>query len=300
MDFGKALTFIMEDPRWQQKIAIGTGLVIVSSVLSVVLIGVLGFLILMGYCVRLLQNVRDGQPYPLPEWDQWGDDLVRGLKLFVVMLVWSLPALVLTIPTVIGSTLLDPGSGDAAEFVGSVLLICGSCLVFLYALFLAVATPGFTIAFARDEQISSGLQFRQIWDWTQDHLGQVVIVAVIAMVAGFVIGLVGAIAGALLCLIGLIVTVPLASLVTYLYIYHLYGQLAYAYPMGGGRYEPLTPVTPPSEMAPGVTPVDVPPAPSTPEYPGSGITESPTPPTPPATPLPPPSTPPEASSTKPE
>ena len=293
MDFGKALTFITEDPRWQQKLAIGAGLVIVSTVLSVVLIGILGFLILMGYCVRLLQNVRDGEPYPLPEWDQWGDDLVRGLKLFVIAIVWALPLLIVFIPAMLGIALANADSGNAAAFVGNVLFSCGVCLTLLYSLLITVVEPGFTIAFARDEQISSGLQIRQIWDWTQEHLGQALIVALVVMVAGFVIGLVGVIAGTLLCLIGLVITLPLAILVISLFTYHLYGQLAYAYPTDGGRYEPITPVTPPSEMAPGLAPEDVPPASSTPEYPGSGITESPTPPTPP-------STPPEAPSTNPE
>lgn len=291
MDYGKALTFITEDPRWQQKIATGIGVILVSALLSVVLIGVVGFLIAMGYCVRLLQNVRDGQTYPLPEWDQWGEDLTRGFKLFVVSLVWALPIIIFTIPTGIGAAISDNSrSSDPGQFVGSILTICGSCLSMLYGLFLALVMPGYSIAFARDEQINSGLRFRDIWGWTQDHLGDVLMVAIIYLVASIAFGLLGAIVGALLCIVGLVVTIPLAALVTYLFQYHLYGQLAYAHPMSGGyggRVE--YPVTPPSEMAPGVTPgvgpippVEEPPVSSTGEYPGSGIEETPKPPDAPA------------------
>jgi hypothetical protein len=291
MDFGKALTFITEDPRWQQKIAIGVGLILVSTLLTFVLIGVIGFLILLGYSVRLLQNVRDGQPYPLPEWDQWGEDLTRGFKLCVVTIVWGLPILIFTVPLGIGGALMDPNSGDAGLFLGNILVVCGGCLAALYGLFLTIMTPGISIAFARDEQITSGLQFSEIWVWTQEHLGQVILVALIGLVAAFIINLVGGIAGALLCLVGLIVTLPLASLVTSIYTYHLYGQLAYAYPFGGSRIEPLVPITPPSEMAPGVAPIapitpippsEEPPVSTTGEYPGSGIDDSTTTPPPPA------------------
>src|SRR5690606_14227656 len=218
MDYGKALTFITEDPRWQQKIAIGTGVFIISFLLSFILIGVLGFLIITGYTVRLLQNVRDGLTYPLPEWDQWGDDLARGFKLFVVSLVWSLPILIFSVPTGIGSAIADNARSDF-EFFGSMLAICGGCLSVLYGLFLAVVMPGYSIAFARDEQINSGLRFRDIWDWTQAHLGDVVMVAIIYLIASIAFALLGFIVGALLCLVGLVVTLPLASLVTYLYQY---------------------------------------------------------------------------------
>ncbi|GIV78772.1 MAG: hypothetical protein KatS3mg050_3166 [Litorilinea sp.] len=228
MDYGKALTFITEDERWQEKIAIGTGIILLSSILSIVLIGVLGFFIVMGYGVRLMQNVRDGAPHPLPEWDQWGDDLMRGFKLFVVALVWSLPLVLFWIPVVIGGAMAD--SRGAAEFIGTTLALCGSCLMVLYGLFLAVMAPGFSIAFATDEEIRSGLQFREIWEWTVEHIGQIIVVALVYLVASILISLVAGIVGTLLCLVGLVVTVPLGTLVTYLFEYHLFGQLAHAYP----------------------------------------------------------------------
>ncbi|MEX1019569.1 MAG: DUF4013 domain-containing protein [Litorilinea sp.] len=230
MDIGKALSYITEDPRWKEKIAIGTGVVILSSILSIVFIGVVGFLLVAGYMVRLLQNVRDGHAHPMPEWDQWGEDLVRGLKLVVVVLVWSLPAILFSIPVSLGGVLVD-GQG-ASAFIGSTILFGGMCLVVLYSLFIAVAQASFTIAFARDEKISSGLQVREIWDWTVANIGQLVIVALAYIVVSIGVSLVGSIVGVLLCIIGLVVTLPLAQLVIYLFQYHLYGQLAATYPFG--------------------------------------------------------------------
>jgi len=308
MEISKSISYITEDPRWQQKLLIGTGVIIASTVLSVVIIGILGFIIFAGYCVRLLQNVRDRQMYPLPEWDQWGADLSRGFKLVIATLVWAIPTLILIIPSLIGGALAG-GRSDAGQFVGSMLLICGNCLSFLYALLLAVVAPGITIAFARDEEITSGLQFRDIIAWTRVNIGQVLIVTLVVIAASFALSIVGSIVGTILCVVGLIVTVPLAILLTGLFQYHLYGQLAvnYPYPVGssgvhtGGIDPTLTAYTPTSEMAPGVTPgvppieplVTTPPAPGVPatgtdtpvgdttDYPDSGV-DNPAPPPPPA------------------
>jgi hypothetical protein len=287
MEISKSISFITEDPRWQQKLLTGTGVLVAATVLSPILIGLIGFVIAVGYSVRLMQNVRDGDPMPLPEWDQWGEDLARGFKLTVVTLVWIAPLLILAIPSGIGSALAGSRS-DAAVTMGVMLSICGGCLSFLYSLFVFVMMPGFSIAFAEDERINSGLQFRKIWDWTRANSGQVVVVTLIYIAASIALSLLGAVIGVLLCIIGLLVTVPLASLLIYLIQYHLYGQLAYSFPMSGGsQTTPEPPVyTPPADMNPGVMPEaytpTVPPVDTaaTTDYPESGIDNPP--PTPPA------------------
>ena len=289
MEISKSISFITEDPRWQQKLLIGTGLMIASIVLSVILVGIVGFFILAGYCVRLLQNVRDGQTYPLPEWDQWGEDLARGFKLTVALLVWSLPVLILIVPTAIGNALAS-SNNESAQFIGAMLSICSTCLTVIYGLLLTVLTPGISIAFARDERITSALQFREILSWTQENIGQVLVVTLVYIAASIVLSIVGTIVGVLLCVVGLIITIPLATLLTSLFQYHLYGQLAYAYPMGpsgsngSGSNGELTVYTTPEEMAPGTTPPAPPttttsdtPVTDTTDYPDSGV-DNPTPP----------------------
>jgi uncharacterized membrane protein (DUF373 family) len=224
MDIGRALTFFTEEERWIEKTTIGALVILASGLLSFILIGVLGFFIVMGYSVRLMRNVQQGVRPVLPEWDQWGEDLVRGLKLFVVQLVWALPIILVFLPILFGAILADNG-GDAAEGFGIMLVLCGTCLTVIYGLFVTLVQPGFTIAFARDEQISSGLQLTPIWQWTRAHIRDVVVVAIVYVVGSLIIGTVASIAGAILCGIGLIVTLPLGQLVIYYFQYHLYGQL---------------------------------------------------------------------------
>ncbi len=247
MDYAKALTFLWEDPRWKEKLTIGTGVMLVSGLLMPVLIGFVGILIVMGYGVRVLQNVRDGNQYPLPEWDQWSEDLARGFKLAIVSLVWALPALLLSIPVVLGGVMMGAGEDNGAGFltaIGGLTFGLGNCLVVLFGLFYALVTPGFTVWFARSEQISDGLKLTEVWEWTRRNLGGVVLVAIAYIIASIVISTVASIAGALLCIVGLIVTIPLGMLATYMYQYHLIGQLAYKDRTGTPYYVPAAPVAP--------------------------------------------------------
>jgi hypothetical protein len=253
MNITKSLTFYLDDPRRVEKLGVGTAVVLISSILLPVLIGIAGYLILIGYSIRLMRNVRDGVEHPLPEWDRWSDDLSLGFKYGVALLVYALPVMVLWIPTVIGAAMTDSSRG--AGFIGVPLMVLGMCLLFIYGVFLTLATPAITIAFARDGEIRSAFDFTGIWNWTREYIGPVVVVTLVYLAASMVLGIGGAIVGALLCVVGLIVTIPLATLLTSLVQYHLYGQLAVEYgaPVRGAtRYTPLLPgpATPATDVAP--------------------------------------------------
>lgn len=234
MDVMQAVTFIPEEERWMEKLAIGVGVILVSLVLSIVLVGILGFFIVGGYSIRLLQNVRDGRHPVLPEWDDWGGDLTRGFKYAVVVLVWGLAALLLYIPIFVG-TAMSSGNNDFVQFMGASLMAVGLCLAMLYGIFFLLAQPAFTIAFAEDERIHSGLELSKIWRWTRANLGQVIIVAIAVFIGSFIISILGSLVGAILCIIGVVVTVPLAMLVTDIFQFHLFGQLAHEFPMDGSQ-----------------------------------------------------------------
>ncbi len=274
MDYGKALTFFQEDEHWQEKLAIGVGVFLLSTLLSVALIGIIGYLIVTGYALRLMENVRRGDPRPLPEWDQWGEDLIRGFKLVIVTLVWALPIILLSIPLTIGSAMADRG-GSTAEFFGVSVILCGTCLLILYAFFVTVAQPGFTLAFMRDERITSGLEFTAVWNWVRAHLGETIIVALVIWLFSTLIMIAASVVGAILCIVGLLVTLPLAGFAIYVFQYHLYGQL--------GRLEPAIEGSASARMLPAVFGDVTPAAPSEPAPPAAPPAES-TPPAPDDTP----------------
>ena len=275
MNIGKSFSYIFDDPRWLNKILIGTLVLIISSLLSTILIGILGYFIIMGYALEVLRNVRRGDRYPLPEWkDRWGEWLVLGVKLTVALLVWALPAILIGLFMIVPAAMMD--SNDSMATVGSLTFACLGCLIFLWTLVVLLASPAIYIRVAETEKISSAFQFGDILRFTREHIGDVIIVTIMYFVASLVVGLIGSVIGALLCVIGLIVTLPAAQLITMLIQSHLYAQVgidksvlqSWAY----GLPEPqpsqaVTPVAPaPVDVAPQVEPQ--PPAPLSPE-PGS-------------------------------
>ena len=129
MDFGKAFTFMFEDPDWLRKLGIGTwsGWSACSSRRS-----------RSAWCrsscswatrLDVLRNVMDGKQYPLPEWEDWGGFLARGFKLVGRVLRLGLPAILVAIPLGIGAALTDQQRRRAGEALGALLIICGSCLI---------------------------------------------------------------------------------------------------------------------------------------------------------------------------
>jgi uncharacterized membrane protein len=108
----------------------------------------------------------------------------------------------------------------------------------VYGIFITLMTPGFTLWFARDEEIRSGLQLSDIFQWTRAHATDVILFMLAYLVASFVISTVASIVGVLLCLVGLIVTVPVATFVTYIYQFNLLGQIAYKDSAGHVYYPP--------------------------------------------------------------
>jgi hypothetical protein len=226
---------MFDDPDWLSKLVTGTLIVLISSVLTPILIGLLGYAIVAGYALEVLANVRRGEPYPMPAWrDRWGEWLILGLKLFVAVIVWILPVILLSIPLAIGSGLVDQRGG---EIVGAFLLACFGCLTLLWILVVLLATPAIYVRLAETEEISSALQFGEILEFTRDHLGDVLIAVIVYLVASMVVSLLASVIGTVLCLVGLVITIPAGSLITMLIQSHLYAQVG----MGASGTKDLEP-----------------------------------------------------------
>lgn len=232
MDFGKAFTFMFEDPDWLKKLGIGTLVGLVGLVLSPVLIGLVPLIALLGYTVDVIRNVMAGREHPLPEWEDWSGFLSRGFKVLAALFVWSLPAILLSIPMAIGGAMLDQGNLGQSEAIGIMILVCGGCLLFLWALFVTLLSPAIYVRIAATDRFSSAFDLSRMWAFTRDNLGNVIIalllLIVVGVIASFVAGL-----GLLALVIGILITIPFATLWQYLVQAHLFGQI--------GKYS-VTPV----------------------------------------------------------
>jgi hypothetical protein len=216
MDIGKAFGFVFEDPEWVIKVLVG-GLVSLGGILlSPILIGFFFLFVLGGYSLELLRNVRNGLEHPLPRWENWGDKAVKGLKLFVIFLIWAIPIIAMSIVPVAISIIAGKNEDLAPlAFVASICFGCGS---FLWGIWLAVLSPAIYARFAETEQISAGFELNRLLTFTRENLGDIIVAVLISLVASIV----ALIAGFVLCVIGLLFTTFWSSLVQF----HLFGQIA--------------------------------------------------------------------------
>jgi hypothetical protein len=275
MDFGKSFVFMFEDPKWFRKLLIGTLLVLAGGIFSVVLIGIIPLLMVVGWAQVTLRNVLDGQEHPMPEWEDWGDFLLRGLKLCVALLIWWLPIIILVIPIVMGSALLgNQTTGSAAGVGGGVLIACASCLMFLWGIFAVLISPAVCVRLAAFDRFSAAFEVGELWAFTQANIGHIILALILLALASWIVVPIIGFLGVFVCLVGVLITAPFSSLWQSLFTAHLYGQI------GAHGNRPVRTPTPeavpslPSEYYEETTPAE---PPAVPEAPPEGLSEEPVP-----------------------
>ena len=217
MDIGVALTYVTKDQAWLKKVLVG-GLLL--------LIPIIGAFILYGFGVRIVRNVMAGDPNPLPEWDDIGGDLSRGFFVWLGIIIWSLPLIILS---VCGSLL------DATSDVGGVLsLFISFCLVVPLSIVVGVfITPTIVGRYAATNEFNSMLQFNDVLATIRGiGVGPYGLFFVLYIVAS-IIGTLGIIA----CFIGVIFTLAYASFA----LAHGIGQMARLTPGAATATQPTHP-----------------------------------------------------------
>lgn len=205
MDLGKSFGFVFEDDQWVKKLLIG-GIVSLVPILN---------LAAVGYMLRTLKNVAAGALRPLPDWDDLGGDLVRGLIATVAGLIYALPVILLVVPIIVLAALLDQGGSSDAS---GVLAMAGIwCLAAPISLLVSAWLPAATARYAVDGDFGAFFRFGEIWGLIRRNLGNYIIALLVYMV----IGQVAAIVGAFVLIIGAAFTGFWATL---LYA-HLLGQV---------------------------------------------------------------------------
>jgi len=212
MDIGKSFTYMFDDENWVQKLAIG-GLLALVSIIPIV--NIFTMLVLVGYALRVLQNVANKKEVPLPEWDDWGGDWLRGLMVALGWLIYSIPLIVIS-----GlSWIVTAATGYSSSDVEGVFAICVaalSCLSALWGLAEAVVFPSALLRYAEEEQFGAFFKFGDIFKFIGDNLSNYIVAILLAFVARIVAGF-----GVIICVIGLFFTYFWGTLVGV----HLLGQV---------------------------------------------------------------------------
>lgn len=214
MDIGKSLSYVFDDERWLNKVLIG-GLIGLVPILN---------LALAGYMLRTLKNVAAGASRPLPDWDDIGNDFVKGLLVAVAGIIYALPVILLVTLFVIAVTaggIFTAGVGEDAAGIFGVLTALGTmgfiALGVVYGLAVAAWMPAATAVYAAAGEFGAFFRFSEIWGLIRRNAGNYVLVLLIAFVASQVAGWLGS----LVLIVGAAFTGFWASLV----YGHLLGQL---------------------------------------------------------------------------
>ncbi|NLD72738.1 MAG: DUF4013 domain-containing protein [Chloroflexi bacterium] len=197
MDIGRAYTYMFDDEDWLKKLAIG-GLVMLIPILNFVA---------LGYAIRALRNARDGQALPLPEWDDWGDDFVRGLLITIATFIYSLPAIIAILLGVVFAGVFDEQA----------CMWAGYCPGILWSILVAFITPALFLQYAKHDSFGSLFRFGEIWRIVTDQFSTYLVAVLMVAVAFIVAGVIGSVA----CGIGAAWT----SFWAYLVQSHLMAQL---------------------------------------------------------------------------
>ena len=203
MDFGKAFSFTFDDPDWVKKVLLG-------GVIS--LVPILNFAA-SGYSLEVTKRVLNNDPRPLPEWDDIGGKLVKGLLVAVIGFVYALPLTLMNcILQVVTQTLARSNSSSSSDQMGTAVIVltsCLGCLMFLYGIFMGFVLPAAIGNYAAKDQLGAAFRFGEILSLVQKNLSSYLLVLVIEIISGLV-----AVLGIIACIIGVAFTGFWAVLVT--------------------------------------------------------------------------------------
>ncbi len=208
MNFGLSFSYIFKDQDWFRKLLIPA---------LCMLIPIVGWMVSLGWALKVARNVMDGSENPLPELD-FGGDILRGFFAFLISFIYSLPV-----------TILSSVSGWVShwQFYDNHAAMFGMGLVGAVVGFLAFALGLVTTFFSLGaianyigkDDFGAAFRFGEVWRLVTANIGDWILVMVGMFIA---VGLIGPL-GTIACIIGVILTTTYGLAVTG----HMLGQ-AYA------------------------------------------------------------------------
>jgi hypothetical protein len=217
MDIGLSFSFPFEDEKWVQKLLIGAVIVLVG----IITLGIL-LLPVVGWGLEIVRRmIRDERPI-LPEWQDFGQLFVDGLKIFALAFVWSLPIILISacfglVAGFAGAAGSGGGYGSNVQNVTSSLVsLVITCISLPYGLAVSILLPAAMGILADTGDFGRTLNPSHAFRLVRDNIGTYLLAWLVGAVAMFVLQIVGTIA----CLIGYLPAFAYGTAV----VSHLYGQ----------------------------------------------------------------------------
>jgi Protein of unknown function (DUF4013) len=239
MELGRSFTFPFQDKSWFSKL-------IIAALISFV--PILNFA-LIGWMVEIAHRVMNREPEELPGWDNFGKKWMGGLYYAVAGFIYSLP--VMLVACVMGaisfgsSLALSQNNNNAQNVANAVMAgsgivgLCLGCLVILYGLVLSVLMPGLLVHYAKEDNFGSLFKLGVVYGKVRENASSFFMAWLVALVFGFVAGLVLGGVGTILSIIpcigwiaALLISMLAAPYISavYSHLFGQYGEKAYGTP----------------------------------------------------------------------
>lgn len=188
-DLNHLFFFPVESAQARKRFMIGALLIFASFIIPIV-----PYLLVMGYTMKIMRQVMNGQKPSMPDWDDWETMLKDGLQLFGIRLVYTLPIILIMLPF-FGLFFLAPfiaSSGSEGEAIFAVIMFVFSMLMLcLMPVFIIIGIlfPAIEAHVTAQGEFSAGFRVQEWWNIFRKNLGGFVIAFMImygiSMVASF-------------------------------------------------------------------------------------------------------------------
>lgn len=162
-----------------------------------ILIPILGWLAVPGYCLKIIQNIVRGNKQELPEFGSFFDNMKAGFFFIIFSLIIALAVMIINIIPIIGTIL---------------------------AIIIAFISPILIIQYTNNQSFSEGFDFKRALNLIFNNFIDF-IVAYLRSIIVFVILVMFSIP-----LVTLIITIPAMSFVKYYFFAEFYSNVAYKKP----------------------------------------------------------------------
>ncbi|MBN1310574.1 MAG: DUF4013 domain-containing protein [Anaerolineae bacterium] len=219
MDFVKALTYPFDDEDWLKKLGIAVLLFFLN------LIPVIGTFIMIfavqGWQFEIVKRVKRDDPEPLPGWDNFGGLISKGLTLFLAGLVYFIPTIlfscIMLVPFGLMPALESEDAIAALGGLGTIGVMCCSCLIALYSIAAWIVYSGGLIRYVDKEEFGTFMEFGANIALVRDNLGDFGMVILFLLIGGVIASILSGTG------IGALLTTAFSAYFTG----HILGQLAH-------------------------------------------------------------------------
>ncbi|WP_410767187.1 DUF4013 domain-containing protein [Haloferax sp. DFSO60] len=153
----ESINYLRNDESWLKTVLIGGVLTFFSFL-------IIPAFVVLGYTLSVIRATMHGDEKP-PEFGEWADMTVDGIKGFAIVLVYSLiPAIIAMVFGFAGILSIAAGGGDsgAANAFGGIVTLLGLLAAFVLGIFAAYVTPAALSNYAETDRMGAAFSVSEL------------------------------------------------------------------------------------------------------------------------------------------